>query len=807
MFRNYLRVALRNLRRNLGYTLLNVAGLAAGLACVVLIGLWIQDELSYDDFHADADRTYRIVREWNLPQLQAAIDHTPPALAPALNRDAPQVDAAVRTHSRDGIVRHGATRRMESQMLFADAGFFDVFSFPVVKGTAALDRPGTVLLTPKRAAQYFDDTTDPIGQTLRFNGTELTVTGLVSPPPANSSITYSMVASLATLDPGTSWGANDYHTYVRLRPDVAPERFETDVLAPLVAENILPAYRDRFYDGGTVPADAAQFHAQPITGIHLGHGAPADLASSGSMTYVLLFGALAAFVLLLACINFTNLSTARSMQRASEVGVRKAMGAERRQLARQFLGESVLMVALATGLAVAASFALLPLFNTLAGKTIAASAVLRPINVVLLLGLVGVAGLLAGGYPALVLSRFSPTKTLRGHSASGDGQSVLRRVLVVLQFTVSIALLAGTAVVQHQVSYMQSKGLGFTSENVVVLDRLRSIDGPVQTRADARRVQDRIATLKQEMSALPGVETVASGYSLPGTFFINSMWSLDAPDAESHNMDYSFVGYDYVETLGLSMAAGRDFSRARAADTAAVVINESAARTLGFAPDKAIGHSVMRGDMPLKIIGVVEDFHYASLHEAIGPMLLFHESLRLPQYLAIRMAPNQPVPDVLASIRSTWSDLAAVPMEYSFLADDLDAQYRAEVRVERLFRTFAGLAILIACLGLFGLAAHAAQQRTREIGIRKALGARVSDIVALLSKDFLMLVGLAIIIATPLAYFGMQQWLERFAYRIDPSVTSFALASAIALLVATAAVSYQAWSAARTHPVRALRAH
>lgn len=805
MLRNYLHVALRTLRRSLGYTALNVLGLATGLACVLLIGLWIQDELSYDEFHADADRTYRIVREWNLPQLQAAIAQTPNALAPTLMGDHSQVEAAVRVGSESVVVSHGATKQMQNDVLFADAGFFDMFSFPVVRGAASLEQPGTVVLTPATAERYFGDT-NPVGQPLSLGPNELTVTGIAEAPPSNSSIEYTMVVSMASLNPDdTDWGGNNYQTFVKLRDGVSPDAFEANVLAPIVEKTLFPIYKARFYDGNDVPSDAAQFHAQPLTGIHLGLGAPDDVGSQGSLTYVWLFGALAAFVLLLACINFTNLSTVRSLRRANEVGVRKAVGAGRRQLAGQFLGESMVMVLMATALASVAALVLLPFFNTLAGKSLTVASVFTFGNVLLLVLLIGLVGVLSGSYPALILSRFSPTRTLRGRAASSEGSPLLRKALVVLQFSVSVALLAGTGIVHQQVSYMQSKGLGFTPTDVVVLDGVRSIQTPLQSGADARAFRNRLATLQQELEAVPGVRSVASGYSLPGTFFVNSMWSVDDPSGTEHNMDYSFVGYDYVETLTIPLAAGRDFSREHAADTAAVVINETAARTFGFAsPQEAIGHDVMRGDMPIEIIGVLEDFHYKSLHQEIGPVLLFHESMRLPQYLAIRMAPGQTA-SVIDGLRATWGDVSGLPLDYSFLADDLDAQYRAEVRVERLFTTFAGLAIFIACLGLLGLAAYAAQQRTKEIGIRKAMGATVPSIVGRLSKDFLSLVGIAAALAVPLAYYGMSQWLQRFAYRIDLGASVFLIACGVALFIAACTVSYQAWRAAQTDPARALR--
>jgi putative ABC transport system permease protein len=403
-----------------------------------------------------------------------------------------------------------------------------------------------------------------------------------------------------------------------------------------------------------------------------------------------------------------------------------------------------------------------------------------------------------------VLSRFVPTETLRGRASSSRGSARLRQGLVVAQFAISIALIAGTGVVSQQVAYLQSTGLGFEDDNVVVVDRVRTIGGPIQSMADYRAFQDRLETFKQEVEQQTGVVEATSGFSLPGTTFINSMWPLDRPEAEPQNFDYTFVGYDYVETLDLNLAAGRDFSREVASDTAAVLLNETGAREFGLSPEEAVGESVMRGDMPLEIIGVVEDFHYASLRETIGPVILLHEALRAPQYVAVRTEPGQAA-DVLDGLRATWAEFSDLPIEYSFLADDLAAQYRTEARLEQLFTTFAGLAILIACLGLFGLAAYTAQQRTKEIGIRKALGATVTGLVGLLSKDFLKLVGVAFVVAVPAAYWAMSQWLQGFAYRIDLGVGVFLLAGGLALTVALLTVSYQALRAARTDPVHALQ--
>ena len=788
MLRNYLTVARRNLRRRLGFSVLNVIGLAAGLACVILIGLWVEDELSYDDFHPNAERTYRVLREFNLPELNTTIGYTPAALAPTLRANYPQVETVVRTRTQEQTVERDSRKHVEPNVLYADAGFFEILGFEVQRGTARLNEPGTVLLTPALAQKYFPNS-EPVGQTLRVNDQEMTVTGIVPPPPSNTHLKYSLVASLATRSPSPDeWGVNNWRTYVWLQPGVSERNFE------MKFEEVVRSHlsKDLLKKGGSeLPED---FHLQPITGIHLGLGAPDSVGAKGNLTYVYLFGALAVFVLLLACINFMNLSTARASERANEVGVRRAMGAGRGQLAGQFLGEALIMTGLGLGLALGICALALPAFNDLAGTSIARAALVSGPHLGAYAGLLLVVGVVAGSYPAVALSGYQPVETLRARSTSSQGSSRLRQGLVVFQFAISIALIAATGVVNQQVGYLQSKGLGFDDDRLLVVhDETASLGG-------------RLDAFEQELASRAGVEQVTSGSSLPGTLFWNSMWALDRPDAKRRNVNYSAVGPDYVETLGIEMAAGRSFSRDRPADTAAVLLNEAAAREYGFSsPEEAVGEAIQgRSGEQLEIIGVTENFHYESLHKEIYPLLLFHESSWPSRYVAARVAPGQTA-SVVEAGRRTWAEFSALPFEYSFLADDLATQYEAERRMETLFVAFAGLAILIACLGLFGLAAYAAQQRMKEIGLRKALGATVTQIVGLLSREFLALVGIAFVVATPVAYVGMQRWLQDFAYRIEIGAGVFVLAGILAAFVAGLSVSYQAWSAAQTDPASVLR--
>ena len=784
MLRNYLTVAWRNLRRRPGFSALNVIGLAAGLTCVILIGLWVKHELSYDDFHPNAERTYRVLRTTNAPGPEGTTAGTPSALAPTLDEQYAQIETVVRVRERTYPVERRNQTRVESNLLYADPGFFDVFGFELQQGTARLQAPGTIVLTPELANRYFPNES-PIGRTLQVKGNELEVTGIVAPPPSNTHLNYAAVVSLATASPENRWHCQTDQTYLKLQSSTAEDAF-ADRLREVAA-----THED---DPETAGLDVV-FSLQPITGIHLRLGAPSGLPSEGSLAYVLLFSALAVFVLLLACINFMNLSTARSAERANEVGVRKAMGAGRGQLAGQFLGESFLMTGLALIVAVGSSAALLPTFNHFAGTSIARTVLLSGPYLGAYAGLLLVVGLAAGSYPALALSGYRPIETLRAWSSSERGSPRLRQALIVFQFAISIALIAGTAVVNKQLTYLQSKGLGFEEDNVLVV---HDETGPLGNRLDA---------FTQALESHAAVGTAAAGAVIEeeastGTWVVEEEASPDSLSA-----DFSAVGYDYVETLGIEVIAGRSFSRAHPADTAGVVINQSAVEAFGFSsPQRALGETLGIGLYSgLPIIGVVRDFHYKSLHKKIAPLVLMHEAIMLPpRRIAVRIQPEQKAAAIEA-VRSTWESFSGLPFDYTFLADDLAAQYEAEQRTGSLMALFAGLALLIACLGLFGLAAHAAQQRTKEIAIRKAMGATARRIVGLLSKDFLILVGLAFAVAVPVAYVALRRWLQDFAYHADLGLGLFLLAGGTVLLVALLTVSTQAWRAAQTDLATALR--
>lgn len=778
MLKSYFKIGLRNLRRHPGYTFINVLGLAMGVAACLLIGLWVQDELSYDRFHENADRTYRVLREFDIPDLRSTIEYTPSALAPTVVDNVAAIEMAVRVSQASPVVQRGTKQFVEPNFIRADDGFFDLFSFEMVRGDEALDRPGTLVLSEAMATKYFPEG-DPVGQTLRVGDDDLEVTGVMANVPANSHLQFDFVSTLESPPPG--WGYNNFITYVLLRAG-QPRAAVSQHMADLIQRNTDPE--------GVQAGNAFIPHLQPITGIHLGQGVPVEIGSSGNILYVYLFAALAVFILLLACINFMNLATARSAERAKEVGMRKTLGARRAQLATQFLSESVLIsiCALVLGFLLCRTF--LPLLNDLSGKELSMVILYGGPQILVIVGLSLLVGLLAGSYPALVLSGYQPARVLKGTAQSAVGSARLRKGLVVFQFALSIALIAGTAIVFSQLQFMKSQGLGFDQQHVLLVER-------------AGYLGDQRETFEQEIAQLDGVTHVTSGFSMPGTFFINSMWQPVKPNAESHNMDYSFVGYDYIEALGIEMKAGRGFSRAYATDSSAVILNEAAARDFGWTADQAIGQKITRGREEFTIVGVTTDFHYRSLHAEVYPLALFAPR-RGQRYVAARLVPDA-IPQTLDGIQRTWKKFSDLPLEYSFLADNLAAQYRAEDRLASIFSGFAILAILIGCLGLFGLAAFTAQQRTKEIGVRKVLGAGVANLIALLSKDFLKLVLIAFFLAVPLAYFGMQYWLEDFAYRIDIGAGVFLVAGVLALVIAMLTVSYHALRAALADPVKSLR--
>ena len=826
MLRNYLTTAWRTLRRRPGFTVLNITGLALGLACCLSIGLYVHHELSYDQHHAAAERIHRVVQNTD----GEGTAWVGGAMAPLLDEDFPQIEEIVRFHRANTPVRRPDEQQIieERHFIYADSSAFDVFDFPLVQGdpATALARPSTVVLTEEAATRHFGDQ-DPMGQTLLAGDRELTVTGVMADLPATTHMAVDMMTSLATFKLNV-WGSADpsftsfwfplTYTYVLL---------EEGASAATLAEQ-LPDFIQRHRD----PTAAAAYvpDLQPLTDIHLRADQSGDWTTGGTFTTVVLFGGIAVFILLLACVNFMNLATARAAERANEVGVRKAMGAGRGQLMGQFFGEAVLLSGGSALLAVGITAAALPAFRDLAARELAWPALGDPFWA-LVAAAVGLTGLVAGSYPALYLSRFQAAEVLKqqGRTRVG-GAAWLRRGLVVFQFAVSVALIAGTAIAYQQLDYLQTADLGFDKEALVTVD----INGGGQFDA-----------MTQQFERTPGVQAVTVTSGTPGIGGIGNPRIELAPftppeqlEQAGTRMQHQTVGFNYFEMLGIEVAAGRTFSEDRPADLGqaidtpnefrdtsygerAFVINRAMAEAQGWTPDEALGKemrafSYENGNTYMDhrgtVIGVVENYHARPLYEEIEPMI-FEASVfpsndaayvNASEYL-VKLAPGSAAA-AIDRLRQAWSEVRPnAPFEASFVDAALDAEYRADRRLGQLIGLFSGLAIVIACLGLFGLAAYTAQQRTQEIGIRKALGASLGGLVVNLSKEFVALVGVAIVVAAPLAYFGMQQWLQTFAYRIDVGIGTLAAAGAVALVIALLTVSTQTLRAARIDPAEALR--
>ncbi|WP_183559318.1 ABC transporter permease [Mucilaginibacter sp. SP1R1] len=792
MIRNYFKIALRNLWKHKAFSIINITGLSIGITACFFIFMYVSFELSYDNFHTKADRIYRLVTDIKTPTETINTGVTAWPFAPNIKNDFPEVESFVRISGSSLLVRHGDIKFQEEKSAFADSTFFKVFDFKLLKGDpkTALSAPASVVFTESTAKKYFGNA-NPIGQTVLVTGDAVPaiVTGLMKDMPENSQIKADMLVSMSSLTQkfnkglDNQWGNFGATSYLLLKPGANPKTLEAKF--PGFIENHNGKERkasQMFYT----------FFLEPMTSVYL-HSKRDGSGASGSITNVYVFGIVAVFILLIACINFVNLTTARSVERAKEVGIRKVVGAEKGQLARQFIGESVVLCLIAFILTILFSVLLLPLFNQLAGKIISPGIFSNWYYVLILLVTSVVIGLVAGIYPALVLSSFKPVVVLKGRFSGGNKGNLLRKTLVISQFTISIALIIGTIIVYTQMDFMQNRDLGFSKDQMLILD---TNGDPA---ADA---------LKQAIATLPGVKSTANSSSIPGGGNPGAYSEIENKkgDLQIANLDLYFVDYDYVNQFKIKMVAGRAFSREFGTDTAqAMLLNEAAIKMFGYSsPQQAIGRRFRQWGREGKIVGVMKDFHFRSLQENIKPLSMRIELKQLG-LISVKVS-SQNLTATIAAIENKWKVLIPNrPFSYYFLDEFFDRQYRTEQRFGKLFFNFAVLAILISCLGLLGLASYSTLQRTREIGIRKVLGATVPGIVNMLSKDFLILVVLSFVIATPVSWFFMHKWLQDFAYRIDISWWIFALAGILAIVIALATISFQAIKAAMSNPVKSLR--
>ncbi len=788
MLKNYLTIALRNLWRNKGFTSINVLGLALGLACSLLIFLWITDELNVEAYHANGPYLYRVMERQYYDGKVEAQSSTPGLLADELKKQFPEIVHAAGFTGWQQYITFSAGDKITRQHGYsAGPDWFRMFSVPLLAGTpeTALSSPTGVAISRQVAENYFGTPDAALGQTVRLDfAKEYQVTAVFENLPPNALRKYDFLLSwqdfLSRNPWAREWGNNAPHTVIQLRPDADPARLAAK-MRYLIREF------DKTLDGKNTDV---QLFLQPYEDAYLYSNFENGYQDGGRIGYVRLFGVVAVFLLLIACINFMNLSTARSVRRAKEVGVRKVVGAVRSLLVVQFLGEALLLTFLALGTALGMVWLLLPVFNQLTGKEISLR-MSSPVPWFSLVGLTLITGLIAGSYPALFLSSLNPARVLKGTLRFGAGATVFRQGLVVFQFILSVLLIVGTLVVYRQVHYVQTKNLGYDRENLLYIPA----EGELNTRYQ---------TFKQELLRMPGIQSVSYTRQSPVEIG-NSTSGVTWPGKDPNNtMEFyqAGVGYDYLQTMKVRVN-GRDFSPQFGTDSSNYIINRAAARRIGY--QNPIGQPLTMWGRPGVIIGVVEDFHFHSLHVPVEPLIIRLEPDAGGQTILIRTLPGQ-TRQALASVETLWQRMMpAFPFTCNFADSDYQEMYKSEMMVATLANYFAALAIFISCLGLFGLAAFTAEQRTKEIGVRKVLGASVISIITLLSNDFLKLILLAIVISTPFSWYVTQKWLQNFEYKLDISWWIFALAGGLAILIALLTVSFQSIKAALANPVKSLR--
>ncbi|NNF04507.1 MAG: FtsX-like permease family protein [Rhodothermales bacterium] len=797
MLKNYVTSALRNFRKHPTHSFINVAGLGIGLACCLAILMYVRDEVTFDRFHADGQRIYRINKVVT-PQEGGEERHAISSglMGPTMAADFPEVEAVLRVLPwfDAELTTAGGTSVMLDDILLADAGFFQFFDFELLRGAAdrVLVNPLSIVLTESTARRFFGDS-DPIGRTIEsLNGFEYTVTGIAADAPKNSHLPFNAVISWATTVPGTgpmnagwlnNWLTQVMFTYVRL----------IDGAAPVVLEEKLPAFMERHF---AERAEQYALYLQPLSDIYLNS---TDLRftrgqRTGSRAYVRTFSLVAVLVLIIACINFMNLSTARASERSREVGVRKALGARKEEILRQYLSEALVFVLVSILLALSVVQASLPLLTDLTGKELGLSTIGVPRLAGILAGLAVVCTLLAGFYPALLLSRFRPESALRASTAGGLSGAGLRRILVTFQFAATVVLIAGTAVVYRQVQFSQDLDPGFDRDQILYL------------RTGDTDVASSIEAFREEIMRLPGVVLTSVSGTVPGEGTMSfSLEPEGKPESESWTSNVLRISdADMAETWGFEMADGRFFEPDRPTDSeTGVVINETLARSLGW--DDAVGRGLsISGEMEDGlVIGVMRDFHFESVHSEIGPLVMFVAPR--PNYLSVRFEADR-THELLSSLEDLWTSVdTAHPFDYAFADQQWASMYRTEQKLMQTLSAFAVLAILVACLGLMGLAMHTTARRTKEIGIRKVLGATAMGIVRLLSREFAALVVIGTVLAAPVAWLAADAWLSGFAYRIDLGPAVFVLAGAGALALALGTVLWQALRAASANPADSLR--
>lgn len=810
MLKNYLRSAVRNITRHKFISFINIFGLTIGLTCCMLILIYIVNELSYDKYNTNARDIYRVTRSFNTVDGAQTLflGSIAPPFAPLLKNEFPDIKKITRLRGNGVIsMRYKDKLLNENGSYFADENFVDVFTVKTIEGDpkTALSDSFTVMMTEDMARKYFGNE-DPMNKEIRLgNRFNFKVTGIYKPFPANAHLHPEMLLSFITLKDSTlygdkqlhtNWGNNDFYTYMLLPPNYNVEHMES----------LFPGFLDKYVHfpgqpGNFRESQNSKLHIQKLLDIHLHSHLDSEIEANGDIKRVYIFSAIALFILLIACINYMNLSTARSALRAREIGIRKVIGAQRKEIITQFLSESVLITFFSLILALVLTWLLIPFINGLSNLGLNFSSLYQPGLLLTILILPFFIGILSGIYPALFMSSFKPVKVLKGILKIGTGGISFRKVLVVVQFSVSIVLIVATTIVFQQLSYIQQKSLGFDKEHVITMSNPFS--------------NSQFETFKNEVTKNAGVKEMGRSSRIPSGRLLDDrdISVFEGSKSQPVKADVKYVNTDYgfIPTFGMKMAAGRNFSRDFGTDSNNYVINTAAAKVLGWkTSENAVGKDLAYGGVRGKVIGVVNDFHFESMHQSIIPLLFRmpgHNNSGGENYdrLSIKIAGNN-INSSINTIQQAWQKLQPeTPFEYTFLDERFQKLYDSEQQQGHLFTIFSFIAIFIACLGLFGLSAFTISQRIKEIGVRKVLGASIPQIVTELSKDFLKLVLIASVIALPVAWYAMSKWLLDFAFRISIQWWVFVMAGVIALVIAFVTISFQSIKAATANPVKSLR--
>lgn len=815
MIKNYLTIAFRNLKKHSFYSLINIFGLSVGVAICIIITLFVVNELSYDRHFKDADRIYRVHSDiiFGGNHWDGVLASAP--MAEALPEDFPEVESAVHFRQRGSyLVKRVDENIKENNVIWTGKDFFKVFGIPLLEGKVegVLSEPNTMAISKSAADKYFPGES-AIGETLILdNEDDFRITGVYEDIPENSHFHFDFLLAAEGLEEakGTSWLSNNFQTYFKLREGSDPEDMNAKI-GSVIKTHIEPELGQIFGEGASMEVltnngGKIEFDIQPLLDIHLKSDLMGEFEPNFNITYVYLFVAIALFILVIACINFMNLSTARSSNRAKEVGIRKVMGSFRSHLIRQFLMESILVSVISFAIAVPVVAFLLPVFNDLAGRSLEMPISQLSFYGILILGALGT-GILAGIYPSFFLSGFKPISILKGKVSMGMKSGIIRSSLVVFQFAISIILIIATIGVFNQLNYIQNKKIGFNKEQIITVD-------------DVYALGDQAETFKREILANSMMEsgTITGFLPVSGTWRSDTPWWVEGKDPKQTENLVSLqnwqVDYDYIETMGMEIAEGRDFSFDFPSDSSAVILNETAVKNFNFEGDP-IGQKIysLAGDGGIidfndldgkTVVGIVKNFHFESLKENISSVMIFLSDR--PRGIASFKFNSNDTDEVVSLIEGKWKEMApGQPFTYSFLDDRFGQMYASETRLGKVFGIFAGFAILIACLGLFALTAFTAEQRTKEIGIRKVLGSSIGSIIVLLSKEFAKLVMIAFLIASPIAWWAMKKWLEDYQFKQNLGWEVFLGAGMFAILIALITTSYQSIKAATANPVNSLK--